>query len=559
MTESHRGMATLETRLRALMRRPLLLLAAILIVNAVLTVTAMRRTSTTFDEIVMMAGGARGYDSGQWDIAPEHPPVTQYLYGLPVFLAGPAYPDESAVLPQTMKSMGYRYMYAQEFFFKDGVATERLAFLGRLPAALVALVLIALVFFFTRSAAGSHAAVLAALVTAFLPDLLAHGGIAYNDVPVAAAVFAAVWLIDRALRDPTWQRGIAAGLSIGLALGVKNSAVALGPIAVALLAMETARSWRDREWRRRILLSALCTVLGAYAALVIIYRGDPLLTEYQYAVNFAFGHVTEASRAPSYLLGERSLDGWWYFFPVAFLFKTSAGLHVLIALSLTWFIGGLRRSPRAVLSSPLRAPLVALLVFGGLLLTAKLDIGFRYALPAIPFLVVLTAAGIARLWPSATGLVRGVVVAASIWLVLSAVSYYPRFLTYISEYGPGRDENYTVLADSSLDWGQGLIELREFMRDHDIPRVYLSYFGSAAPRAYGIDYVPLTSFFQLRPAGSPPGAPTPQWVVISATNLTGTYFNGDPFRQFRESRPNFVIGNSMYVYQLPADSTEARP
>jgi hypothetical protein len=544
----------------ALMKRPLLLLAVILLANAALTTAAMRRTSTTFDEIVLMAGGARGFHSGLWDIAPEHPPLMQYIYGLPVYLAGPQYPDESNVTPAMRKPMGYRYAYSEHFFFADGVQTERLVFIGRLPAVIISLLLITLVFLFTRRVAGDEAAVLAAMLTAFMPDLLAHGGVAYNDVPVAAAVFGAVWLIDVALRRPGVRTGLLAGAAIGLALGVKNSAVGLGPIACVLLLVELIRSRHDAEWRRRIVPAALCTIIGAYIALVVIYRGDFLLKEYQYAVSFTLSQVTERS-APSYLLGSTSPRGWWYFFPVAFIYKTSAGLHVLMALALGAFVLEMRKAGAAtrLLASGLRAPLIALLVFGLLLIRSKLDIGFRYALPAMPFIMVLTAAGAVRVWHMSTRTIHGVMVAAMIWLVVHPVSYYPRFLAYISEYGPGRDENYRVLADSSLDWGQGLIELREFMKEHDIPRIYLSYFGSAWPQAYGIEYVPAPSFFVLKPGPLPANAPEPKWVVISATNMTGTYFNGDPFARFRETKPDYVIGHTMYAFRLTPDSTGAQP
>jgi hypothetical protein len=535
-------------------RRPLLILALIVVANGLLTIAAMRRTSTTFDEIVMMAGGARGLHTGMWDMAPEHPPFTQYVYGIPVFFAHPDYPDESNISAPVKKMMAYRYAYASEFFFKDGVATEKLVFLGRLPAAIIGMLLVVLGFFFTRWAAGDRAAILAAAIIAFLPDVLAHGGVAYNDVPVAAAVFGAVWLIDRALRQPSIPRGIVAGLSIGLALGVKNSAVALGPVALVLLAVSIAAGWRDPVWRRRIVPAALCTLAGAYVALVIIYRGDFMLREYQYAVNFAVGHVTQVSRAPSYLLGQRSMQGWWYFFPLAFLFKTSAGLHVLMLVSLTYYATAIRRTPAAILTSRLRAPFVALLVFGALLLTSKLDIGFRYALPSLPFIAVLTAAGVARAWDLHGPRVRVLVIAATIWMIGQVASYFPNYLAYVSEYGPGRDENYQVFADSSLDWGQGLIQLREFLHEHGIERVYLSFFGSASPQAYGIDYVPLASFYPLKPIPGAESRRPPEWAVVSATNLTGTYFVGDPFAQFRNARPDFVVAHTMFVYHLSADS-----
>jgi 4-amino-4-deoxy-L-arabinose transferase-like glycosyltransferase len=544
-------------KLPSITRRPMLALACIMLANAALTIAAMRRTSTTFDEIVLMAGGARGYHTGLWDIAPEHPPFTQYLYGIPVFFAHPEYPDETRIAPAVKRMMGYRYAYAAEFFFKPGVDSQRLTFLGRLPAAMVALLLIGVTFFFARWAAGDRAAVIAALLVAFLPDVLAHGGVAYNDVPVTAAIFGAVWLIDVALRRPSWRNGIFAGLAIGLALGVKNSAVALCPIALVLIAVEAIRSRHSAEWRRAMPVAFACTLLGAYLALVMIYRGDFALREYQYALHFEFTHVT-AGRVPSYFRGHVSTSGWWYFFPAAFLFKTSAGLHALMALGIATLGAAVYRAPQVLTTSRLRAPLFALLVYGALLLTSKLDIGFRYALPCIPFLLVLTAAGAARAWQATqNSRIRAGIVGACIWLVASVVSYYPNFLTYVSEYGPGRDENYRVFADSSLDWGQGLVQLHEFMQEHRIDRIYLSYFGSAWPSAYGIDYVPLASFYPLKPAPAPaagtPKRADPEWVVISATNLTGTYFNGDPFARFRDATPDYVIGNNMYAYRISPD------
>src|SRR5262245_28494230 len=81
------------------------LLALIVGVSATLSIVAMRRTSTTFDEIVLMAGGTRGFETGKFDLAPEHPPLTQYLYGLPIFLYGVNYPNELG----KVLDPGYRY------------------------------------------------------------------------------------------------------------------------------------------------------------------------------------------------------------------------------------------------------------------------------------------------------------------------------------------------------------------------------------------------------------------------------------------------------------------
>ncbi|MGH7501814.1 MAG: ArnT family glycosyltransferase, partial [Longimicrobiales bacterium] len=532
------------TRRSPAWRRAGILLAAILLVSGGAMTLAMRRTSTTFDEIILIAGGAHGYETGDWSIAPEHPPLTQYLYGLLPFLSGPTYPDEFAFEME-------RYSYSRILFFGSGNDPEVLAFLGRLPGVVCALALVFLVFAFTRRHFGDAAGVLAAAIVAFLPDVLAHSGVAYNDVPVTLAIFAAVWLADNAVRRPTLYRGAAFGIVAGLALGTKNSAVALAPIVLLLLAAEAIVRRAERNWLKRLPLAIGAALITTYLAIVLVYRGDFLLSEYRYALDFVFGQVTEPEY-PSYLLGRTTVGGWWYYFPVAFLFKTSAGLHVLLALGAIHSATRLREAEsfRRLLQSRLRVPLMTLVTFVPLLLTSELNIGFRYAMPVLPMLGVLGGVSAVGVWHANWRRARLVIGAATACLIVHPLSYFPNFLTYISEYGPGRDRNYTVLVDSSMDWGQGLIQLRDFMRQHEIPSVYLGYFGTAVPAAYGIDYVPLPSFPMLPPA--PTGAPPLRYIVISATNLAGGgYFAAaDPYYRFREREPAYVIGNTLYVFNI---------
>ena len=526
------------------------ILAAILLVSGALMITAMRRTSTTFDEIVMVAAGARGYETGRWNIVLEHPPVTQYMYGILPYLSGARYPVETGIAEDFQRKMGYRYRYAQAFFWTHGNDAEKLTFLGRLPAVLFALLLIAGVFAFTRTYYGDTAAVIAAIVTAFLPDVLAHGGVAYNDIPVATTFFFAAWLLDAAIRRPTIAKAIGAGMMCALALGIKNSAVGLGLLAFVLLFVEAVQRRREWIWWRNVAAAGALTLLIMYLSLVVIYRGDFALAEYKYALSFVFNQVSTTT-APAYLLGHTSAQGIWYYFPVAFFLKTSVGLHVLLLIAGAYYVSSLSAGPRfsRVINSPLRAPLLAFLVFAFMLARSQLHIGFRYALPMLPLLAVMLAPAIAQIWIANWKRLRPVVAAALLWLVVHPLTYYPNFLAYVSEYGPGRTRNYEVLADSSIDWGQGLLQLRDYMREKRIDRIYLSYFGSGLPGGYGIDYVPLPSFFPLREATK--RTPEPRYVAISATNLTGAYFGGaDPFRQFRNQEPEAVIAHSIYLYRI---------
>lgn len=510
-----------------------------------LTVGAARRTSTTFDEIVMIASGARGYHTGHWGLLSDQPPVMQYAYGLPVALGRPHYPSEGPWTPK------YVYNYAQAFFWGSGNNPQRLAFLARLVDALVAAGLIFAVWAFARRAAGDGAALLAALLVAFLPDVLGHGGVAYNDVPTTLAFFLAIWAIDSAVRDPGVARGVLAGALAALAVGIKFSAVVLAPVALLLIIVEATARAREDRWRRGIWLALDGALLAGYLALVAIYRGDWALNALQEGVHFKIYQAAAGfSSGPAYFLGRQKASGFWYFYPVAFLLKTPVTLPLLMAGAAIGFAARLRERPslRRVLASRLRAPLLGLLAYGAVLFRAQLDIGFRHAMPVLPMLCVLTAAGVVELWRRYGRVVRVLIVLALGWYVGSAVSRYPDFLAYVSAFGGGRPA-YRLLDDSSLDWGQGLLQLHDFIRREGGGPVYLSYFGSAWPAGYGIHYVPLPSFYPL-PQDSTVGAlARPRFVVISATSLVGNYLKGDPFAAYRELQPYRVVGGVLYVYR----------
>jgi hypothetical protein len=80
--------------------------------------------------------------------------------------------------------------------------------------------------------------------------------------------------------------------------------------------------------------------------------------------------------------------------------------------------------------------------------------------------------------------------------------------------GPGRGDR--IVNDSNVDWGQGLIALRDELRRRGIARVHLAYHGTVDPAIYGIDYIPYT--------GGVPGRES-DWIAVSSY-----YFVGLPAR-----------------------------
>jgi len=290
---------------------------------------------------------------------------------------------------------------------------------------------------------------------------------------------------------------------------------------------------------------------AVYLITVALHLGDYTLQAFRAGLAFNLSHAIAGHAPPTWLLGEKHPGGVWYFFPVAFLIKTPVALHVLTLIAL---LGIAWQRPRlgAILTSPLRGPLVTIGVVGLSLLASNLQIGFRHAFPVIPFFLILVAVGLEafmRRWGRAAESLVGVLCAA---YIVSALSWYPHFIPYVSEYFPDRDRGHRLISDSSHDWGQGLIELRNFMEEEGIPQVYLSYFGSALPEAYGISFVPLPSFFPLREQALTDSPP--RYLAISATNLAGSYID-DALAHYRELEPYRVLGHTIFIYEVDGDPT----
>jgi hypothetical protein len=519
-------------------------LAALLVAAFVLLAgSAMLRTSTTFDEIVFPAVGARGIHTGDFSMVNDHPRIAQYIYGLPLVAAGIAFPPEAGY----RWNWWSRYQYSEMLYWASGNSGDRVAALSRLVALTFGGLVVLATFLLARRHMPQGAALFAAALVAFTPDMLAHSGVAYNDVPLTLGVLLGAYALDALVRRPGPRIAIVAALAFVLAACVKYSGLILVPLAVVLLALEAARRWRDPAWRVGMVRATGIFTAVVYGSIVLLYQGDWLLREYMSGIaEISVPALTRGMTA--FLLGERRSGGWWYFFPVALALKTPAALHLLALLALG-AAAARARAWREWLIHPARAPALAALLFIAVMLSARINIGTRHALPLVPLVCILIAQGVSWWWQRGGRLVRAATAVALVAMAASSLRYYPYFLSYLSEYAWGRPVHET-LVDSNTDWGHGLVALREYMRANGIDRVALAYFGTAMPAGYGIAYTALPSYFWLA-EGLPPDPP-PRYVVVSATLLAGSYLVDDPYAALRKEKPVAVVGGSLYVFDLAA-------
>ena len=259
---------------------------------------------------------------------------------------------------------------------------------------------------------------------------------------------------------------------------------------------------------------------------------------------------------PAYLLGETSLTGWWYYFPVVMLMKTpTATLAAALAVALVAVAnrrrGGTGGRWAAV---ALAAPVV---VYMASALSTHLNIGLRHVLPVYPPLFVAagwaTAAAVRR-WTRGAVVVAGVLF---IGLTTETAVAWPHFIpfanapTLVAVDG----DRLELFADSNMDWGQDLPLLAAWRRDHRTDPLYLSYFGLADPRAYGIDYIAMPGGYGYdAPPLRMPEAGRPCWVAVSASLLQSTLYAGPGldryYRHLSRQRPFTILGHSIYLFRL---------
>jgi hypothetical protein len=270
------------------------------------------------------------------------------------------------------------------------------------------------------------------------------------------------------------------------------------------------------------------------------------------------GHEDKGHRA--FLMGQRSSRGWWYYFLVVGAIKTPIPL---LLLALAAAVVSLRRRERDEWF--LLVPVAMWLLAASL---SHLNIGLRHLLPIFPFLIVFAskvaapgAVASRRPWTrTAAGVALGL---AMIWQAVGTLRIAPQYLAYFNESIGGPAHGYKYVVDSNLDWGQDLGRLARWWEAEGRPPIHLSYYGSADPARYEIEYQPLptVAFWdcaELLPEAHWAEASRPRsgWIVISATCLQniGSYLGEDVnFDWLRAYDPVARVGHSILVYKIPPD------
>lgn len=507
------------------------LLATLLIAaSTILQVGAALHDSPSNDEPVHLTAGFVYLTTGRYDMDIDHPPLGRVLNALPL-LSMPI----KHIAPE---NAGTEF---RNLMWRSPVSTESILLRTRLVTIGLSILLAVRLAVWTRRMFGPAVALVALGFLCFDPTFITHGHYITTDLIAALGIFLTCTLWADYLFEPTGLRLLFAALGLGFALASKYSSIVL----VAVLPVLFAIDW----WLRRRGVPMFRTLLVMFAIpfllVFLVYLPDTLVQgRFAYIEGLSSLLHHNEGAWPGYLLGDFSNQGWWYYFPIAFLVKTPTAVLVACLIALFYLPRAWKRcSP--VLACCIVLPPAILLAAA---MRSSINIGIRHILPVYPFLYVALAFILVEFTPL---LMRWALI---LCVALETLSMYPHDLSFFNYASGGPTYGPHYLLDSNVDWGQDLRELGALVKARNPAPLCTSLFTSAPLDYYGI------FARDLNKTGMPEGIENLNCVVaISANPLYGLYKAPKKYQYLRRQKPWARVGYSIYLYDLrrpPADGKE---
>lgn len=551
-------------------------LAFLILAACLLAASTWRIYSNTWDEPEHLAAGIELLDKGRYEYDTEHPPIVRAFMALGPYLAGARSfgtppPDGVQEGVDILYTGGHYNLYLT------------LARLGTLP--FLALLLFSVWLWARRLTRSEGEALLAVLLLGSVPPILGHAALAALDVAAAATVLLALYALQCWLESARWRDAVFFGLTAGVAVGSKFSAIPYLAVGFAVLAVaqwvlhrraaQPSPPGAASATRARLIGFALIVFMSA-VPLAIAYGvrspgANVVAHKFEWAVEFLLreqgishyaGVVLQHLWLPSwvkgffegiiaikahndaghlsFLLGQQRTTGWWYFYLVALAAKTPIPLLVTGPIGMVV----LAREGWQARDGWRLAPLlsfVAVLVFASSF--SHINIGIRHVLVLYPFMALGSAHLVALAWTalrkSALGPLAvvgsGGLVVLVAWQALTLWTAHPDYLPYFNEAVAHPEQ---VLVDSDLDWGQDLWRLEQRAAAIKIPKLNLAYRGTA-----DLARERLPPFVLM-----PPWQPVTGWVAISAL---AKVHNPKGYAWLDAYQPMEVVGKTIELYYVP--------
>jgi hypothetical protein len=492
-----------------------------------------REQSCTVDEPGHLCAGLSYWPKGGQMLSTYNLYFTQKWAAWPLYHAGLRTPGEAIRRRLKMNST----WIGEELLFTESADPLKILAPARMMTLVLCLLGGALVWAWASRVAGAWGGAFAALLYASSPVVLSLGALVTTDMGAALWYVAATACYGWMLRRPSAVTALLAGASAAMLALSKFTVLPWFLGSVVLLA------WHLREPASRRLLPRL---VGCHAAAIVVacvciwaffgfefrpggyvyLAGVPTTLAERALAQLAHWRVLPepflreylslewlVDPRPGYLLGHYRMGGFWYYFPVAFVAKSTLGM--LLALA-SWL--ALTRGPRQESCPPGMSPLVtSSLVYAAVAMFTPVNIGVRHILPIFFFAAIAGGVALARI--SLKG-ARWRAAAAAVALLAAAEGYsgWRQPLAWFNALWGGPMNGYRIMVEASLEWGGDLPHLagwvKEIRASHTESPVYVCLLGPPDNECFGVPVADMVGAFEHGRVG-------PGYYVFSATRLEG--------------------------------------
>ncbi|MEO5356472.1 MAG: glycosyltransferase family 39 protein [Nitrospirae bacterium YQR-1] len=541
---------------------------------ACIAVVSVKDDGLTIDEIVHIPSGFAALRDQNFIINLEHPPLYKMIAAVPLLFQNINYKTDLI-----FSGSEYESNEINTFYTLNKSNYDNILFAGRVALIVFNTFLLFILGMLLRQIISPVPALLGVFFIAFEPNFFAHARYITTDAGVALFSVLSLTAFGIFLKKQRSTYLYLTALFLGAALLSKFSAILIYLfILVFQIFYELKQFFKPdgvKTFKKIFFNSALILIAPWLLVYLVIFGAAMHVNTNQlnykiknglhttestsetsiflrpvFIYKIGFNHVTIRSRLghqqshlPQYLNGEvRVNKGWWYYFPLALLYKETPTLLVLFALSLILFW---RKNTEA---HPLEK---LLLFFSGIYLcvsiTSDLNIGIRHILPMITSLTLQAIMLLSRqqfwlkykLWYGAVA-----------FQLFSLISIYPYYTAYFNVFAGGPANGYKHLLDSNLDWGQNLKRLYFWAQKNKIESITVHSWMETYS-----DLFDEGKIFKHR-LSSENGKPKGYLAIsITAIELGGKFLPKGYERlermYLRNMKPVAVVAHSFLVYHFP--------
>ena len=551
----------------------------LLLIQASLLACLSWTASPNRTEVGHIGAAAYHWHTGKFDVFHVNPPLTRYITGLPILLSIPEY-DWKPYSPRLQDRSEWQIGNA----FINANTPEKIHWITFFTrCSLIPIILLGSWFGyrFANALYGQTAGVIFLALWTFSPLVLTWGATICPDVCAASLGIIGAYTFWHWLKTPTWGKAITAGICLGLLPLTKITWIIAFPLWILIWLIWTIPYYIKRNpnisvpgWKQLVAI----LLLGVYMINIgYLFDGSfRQLKDYKFISHTLTGRdiddksysVVTGNRfekswlgyvpvplpgefvqgidtqkldfergIESYLRGEYSQHGWWYYYAYTILIKEPLGtlclgvLAIIVTIFLTQYNASWRDEMVVIL------PGLVFFVF-----VSSQD-GFslhpRYIIPALPFAYIW----ISKLGQSFTKkqhLLSTVTIVLLIWMVGSSLYYFPHSISYFNELVGGPKNGPKHLLGSNVDWGQNSYFLRKWYNKYPEARpIKITYSSTESLERLGI-----------KDNQQPSKEPEPGWFALGVNEI---YSSSKQYEYFKRFEPVDMIGYSIYIYHITSE------